>query len=395
MLPSPDLDSDIVSLLQLKSPTQRRSAQQRSTEQRPAASQANAASSYKAPPASRPASAAALPSLLVVNNTEQPANGQRIALASWLSPLTGSTHDVSELPHTVLLAVEQQVHVLSGSGVHALAMFVIVLLIACLLCACVGIAICAELRASSTSEKRPDPVANQQQKTVQKLPKRRMTEDAVTLPATVHELCPGGGFIVPQGKVITIRVPALPAVPDPLFSFTIASKDGPTLCIGQYVAGKLNPFTQTPGIEYDAYIAMTSEDQQDLGTLVIGKPPGRRTVEGHIKYGSRDSECDAGFGIVRKSSDAHHPFELFGVEPGTSLKVAVTGGQANRTMRLFTADTFEERACATAYVTGFGQAWYEVKCYGMCDMLVASLTIMGVDRITATDLFNLSSRLWS
>lgn len=62
-------------------------------------------------------------------------------------------------------------------------------------------------------------------------------------------------------------------------------------------------------------------------------------------------------------------------------------------IRLFTED-FEERASATAYVTGEGQAWYEVKCYDQCDMLFTTLTIMGVDRISATDLFNMPTHLW-
>jgi len=213
-------------------------------------------------------------------------------------------------------------------------------------------------------------------------------------PPVAPELCPGGRFLVPKGTTRTISVPALPAVPDPLFSFSIASKDGPSLCRGQYVSGKVDAFDVHSNTPYDAYISMLSlDDSRELATIVIGRPPGSQHTEVHFKYGSGDVHSGIGFGILKKSMDPVHPFVLDGV---TSLKVTVNGGQTNRTVRLYAEDAsgWHERACATAYVTGDGQAWYEVECYELCDMLLASLTIMGVDRIDASNLVKLNHKSW-
>lgn len=370
----PELDLDVVSLLHLRAVPHRRSHHGTATSKaKTDATKINASSG----------------TVLISGNVSKTADEPRAAAAApWLSPLTGSTHDVSGMPRTVLLAMNNQVRVLSNSGVHGSVVAIMILLITCIFCGVVGIILCTELRA------RP-PKSQPESLPLQSLPSTQSAANIsnVVGPSTrakpTHELCPGGGFIVPLGGTRTIRVPALPCVPDPLYNFTIAAKDGETLCLGRYESAKFDPFVARPSIEYDCYISMTSEDNRELSTIVIGKPPSSHNIEGHIKYGS-DYSSSSGFGIVRKTDDKHHPFEVVGM---STLKISVNGGQANRMMRIFTAD-FQERACATAYVTGQGQAWYEVTCYGSCDMLLTSLAIMGVDRISATDLLSCSTRLW-
>jgi hypothetical protein len=295
--------------------------------------------------------------------------------------LTGRSRDFS----SILLAVGRQAHALrtDAGGVHGV-MLIVVAIIAIGLCGIIGSTIYA-WREPSTSKPALLP---------QQMHRAHVKEYLRHLPKLTPELFPGGGFVVPQGASHTITVPALPAVPDPLFNFPISSKEGHSLFWGQYVSGKTDPFGAHSGAQYDACIAMSRlEDSRELGTIVVGKPPDSLHVEGHIKYGSNTSAPGVGFGILKKTSDPLHPFVLEGI---ACLYATVNGGQGNRTIRLFSEDNlgWHERACATAYVTGHGQAWYEVECYEYCDMLLASLTIMGVDRIDVSNLLKLGRPSW-
>lgn len=295
----------------------------------------------------------------------------------WLSALNGS----GTIKSSILLALHRKVGLVTTGGKHSRAVVMMIGLIAFALCGIVGMIICTGLRTRVLASKNFA---------------RRLPPSPLPPPSTPKapraaippELCPGGGFLVPEGAVRVIRVPALPAEPDPLINFAIVSSDGQALWWGQYVSAK-SPWHAARNMEYDAYISMSSEDNRELSTMVVGKPPpSRQNVEAHIKYGD-----GARFGIVRKSNDplppfARHPFELVGL---AGLQIMVSGGHANREIKLLT-ESFEERACATAYMTGRGEAWYEVRCFEFCDMLLACQTIMGVDRVSASELRQISIR---
>jgi hypothetical protein len=301
-------------------------------------------------------------------------------------------------------ADKQQTSVLSEAVMEAVipGMFSVMVLLFAGISGLIGIVLCANLRFFPHHRKGTAPPVHPESPKLspQVIAPPPEIEEVPEVPVVqededrVVELCEGGGFLVKKGEVYKLMVPALPAKPDTLYDFNIATAAGVVMSVGQYVDVKGDPFNGRRKEAYDEYITMTSppghEEGREYSTMFVGKPP-NGSSEAHIIHGPSYAAAGSGFAIVRKSNNPKMQYEAVGKQ---NFYISTNDGETgNRCIRIF-SEKIKERASATCYVTGQGRAWYDVHCFENCDMLYVSLAIMAVDRISVEELKKVDHSSW-